>query len=326
MIVITGGAGFIGSALLWALNKQGREDIILVDEINHDEKEHNLAPLHYDERVGIVDFRRKLKAGEYDDTGIEAVFHLGACSNTTEQNWDYLLDNNVEYTKDVIRWCTDHNIRCIYASSAATYGAGEHGYSDDHELFNKLKPLNLYGQSKLEVDIWARDGGYLDTVVGLRYFNVFGPNESHKEDMRSVIAKKYPLLATQGVIELFKSEHPNYQDGQQQRDFLYVNDAVAMTLFFWEQSAIHGIFNIGTGQAHSWNEVAEAMFAATQKKPNVKYIAMPANVRNQYQYFTQADMKKMKTSGYRGKATPLEAAIRDYIQNYLAPHQHLGYN
>lgn len=323
MIVITGGAGFIGSALLWALNKKGREDILIVDELDHDEKEHNLAGLKYEELVGIKDFRKKLLAGEYDKAGIEVIFHLGACSSTTETDWDYLLDNNVEYTKVVIRWCADHNVRCIYASSAATYGAGEHGYSDDHKLFDQLKPLNLYGQSKLLVDIWARDGKYLDKVVSLRYFNVFGPNENHKGEMRSVIAKKYPLVAREGVIELFKSHNPDYADGEQRRDFLYIKDAVAMTLFFWENPHLHGIFNIGTGIACSWNEVAKAMFSAAKKKPNITYIEMPRNVRNQYQYFTQADISTLRAAGYKNKITPLNDAITDYITNYLGPHQHL---
>ncbi|MEX2055146.1 MAG: ADP-glyceromanno-heptose 6-epimerase [Candidatus Andersenbacteria bacterium] len=324
MIIITGAAGFIGSALLWALNERGETDILLVDELDHDDKERNLAPLKYEELVGIKEFREKLLAGDYNNRDVKAIFHLGACSDTTETNWAYLEDNNVEYSKDIIRWCTDRDIRCIYASSGATYGSGEQGYSDDHKLFNELKPLNLYGKSKLLVDIWALDGGYLDKAVGLRYFNVFGPNEWHKGHMQSVIAKRYPEVVNEGVMHLFKSYHPDYGDGEQQRDFVYVKDAVAATLFFYDNPKPAGVFNVGTGKASTWNEVAYALFAAADKTPRIEYIEMPKNIRDQYQYFTEADIKKLTSAGFTKKPYSLPDAVGEYVQDFLAPNKHLG--
>lgn len=325
MIIVTGGAGFIGSATVWALNERGRDDIVIVDDVDHDEKEHNVGHLRYDRMVGIADFRKGLMAGEWDQEHIEAIIHLGACSATTEQNWDYLLDINVEYTKDIIRWCADHRVRCVYASSAATYGNGEQGYSDDHSLFDKLTPLNLYGKSKLMVDIWARDGGYLDAAVGLRYFNVFGPNEWHKGNMRSVIATKFSDLAEKESISLFKSYDPAYADGEQKRDFVYVKDAVRATLFFLDTSDLTGIYNVGTGAARTWLDVARAMFVAVGKDERIDFIPMPDTLKNQYQYFTQASIQKLIEGGFdTSENYSLESAVKEYIQDHLEPHRHLG--
>ena len=324
MIIVTGGAGLIGSATIWALNERGETDIAIVDELDHDQKERNLGPLSYEKLVGIKEFREQLLAGDWDPQDVGAIIHLGACSDTTETDWEYLEDNNVEYSKDVIRWATDNNIRCIYASSAATYGDGEHGFDDDHDLFNKLEPLNLYGKSKLLVDVWAREGWYLEKAVGLRYFNVFGPNEWHKEGMRSVINKKYPEVAEQGEIKLFKSEHPDYADGEQDRDFIYVKDAVAATLHFLDAPKVNGVFNIGTGQAGTWNHIAQAMFAAVGRETNIAYIDLPEHLRGQYQYHTEADITKLKKSGFDQPFMSLEDAISDYIKNYLQPDLHLG--
>lgn len=325
MIIVTGGAGLIGSATVWALNQRGRNDIVIVDDIDHDEKEHNIGHLRYDQMVGIADFRNQLMTGEWDNQEVEAIIHLGACSATTETNWDYLLDNNVEYTKDIIRWCADHKAKCIYASSAATYGDGEQGYDDDHALFNNLVPFNLYGKSKLLVDIWARDGGYLDHAVGLRYFNVFGPNEWHKEGMKSVIATKYPDVAAGKPITLFKSYKEGYGDGEQKRDFIYVKDAVRATLFFLDNLQHSGVFNVGMGITKTWLDVARAMFAAAGKDEIIEFIAMPETLEGQYQYFTQANIKKLLTAGFDASENyTLESAINEYVQDYLAPHKHLG--
>ncbi len=322
--IVTGGAGFIGSALVWGLNERGETDIAIVDDLDNGEKEHNIGHLKYDQQIGIKEFQQKLKVGYFDRDEVKAVFHMGACSSTTEQNWDYLLDNNVEYSKDVIRWCYDQEIHCIYASSAATYGDGSLGYSDDEELFERLQPLNLYGKSKLLVDTWARDGGYLHKVVGLRYFNVFGPNENHKKEMRSVMNKKFVEAKEKGVINLFKSNHPDYKDGEQQRDFIYVKDALAATLFFLDHPDVAGIFNVGTGVAHSWNEVARAIFSALSMAAKIQYIDLPESLKNQYQNYTQADISKLRQVGYSAGFMTLEKSIDEYIRQYLLPHKHIG--
>ncbi len=325
MIIVTGGAGLIGSATVWALHERGRDDIVIVDDINHDEKEHNIGHLRYDQIVGIADFRSQLMTGTWDSAHIEAIIHLGACSSTTEKDWEYLLDNNVEYTKDIIRWCADHDVRCLYASSAATYGSGEHGYDDDHALFNQLAPLNPYGKSKLVVDVWARDGGYLNRAVGLRYFNVFGPNEWHKGPMKSVVATKYEELAADKPITLFKSYKEGYGDGEQKRDFVYVKDAVRATLFFIDTPKPSGVFNVGTGIAQTWLDVARSMFAACNKPEHIEFIDMPSGLQDQYQYFTQANIKKLVAAGFDASQNySLKDAITEYVQQYLAPHRHLG--
>ncbi|HSX25298.1 MAG TPA: ADP-glyceromanno-heptose 6-epimerase [Candidatus Andersenbacteria bacterium] len=324
MIIVTGGAGFIGSATVAALNERGRDDIIIVDDVDHDEKEHNISNLQYDQIIGITEFREQLLSGEFDHQDIEAIIHMGACSSTTETNWEYLMDNNVEYSKDIIRWCQSHNVRCIYASSAATYGNGEHGYNDDEKLFDQLEPLNLYGKSKLLVDIWSRDGGFLQQAVGLRFFNVFGPNEWHKESMMSVIAKKYPDMAAGKGITLFKSYEKKYKDGEQKRDFIYIQDAVRAVLFFLDNKSLAGIYNVGTGIARSWLDVAKAMFASSDIPEKIVFIEMPDDVKNQYQYFTQADMAKLENTGFDiSENYTLKDGIGEYIQDYLAPHRHI---
>src|SRR3990167_5659532 len=317
MIIVTGGAGFIGSAVVAALNEHGRDDIVIVDDVTHDEQEHNISHLQYDQMIGIADFREQLLAGEFDNQNVETIIHMGACSSTTETNWEYLEDNNVEYSKDIIRWCQSHNVRCIYASSAATYGSGEHGYSDDEKLFDQLVPLNLYGKSKLLVDIWARDGRFLDQAVGLRFFNVFGPNEWHKEAMMSVIAKKYPDVAVGKEMTLFKSYEGNYKDGEQKRDFIYIQDAVRAVLFFLDHPDIGGVYNVGTGTARSWLDVARAMFSAVGTAENIIFIDMPEHIKHKYQYFTQADTKKLVGAGFDTTENyVLEDAIREYVQEY----------
>lgn len=334
MIIVTGAAGFIGSAIVWALNERGKGDILVVDSIDptslelrgagHNEKEHNLAPLGYEQIISGDEFRQKLREGYYDSQNVEGIIHMGAISATTEQDWEKLEDNNIEFTQEVVRWSDDHDVRCVYASSGATYGDGGQGYDDDHELFDKLEPLNLYGKSKLLVDIWARDGGYLDKVAGLRYFNVFGPNEYHKEHMRSVVVKKYDQLKEEGIIELFKSNSPEYKDGQQMRDFLYVKDAVSATLFFFDHPKVNGVFNIGTGEARTWNDVAKAMFAAVDRETNIQYVDLPEEIKDQYQNYTQADITKLRGVGYKLKMTSVEDAVKEYLVNYLDSHKHLG--
>lgn len=327
MIVVTGGAGLIGSALIWGLNQRGRSDILVVDDIDHPEKAANLKPLKFEKLLGIHEFAdklTKLKASE-------AIFHMGAISLTFEKSWERLLEVNVGYTQDILRWAAQHGVRCVYASSAATYGNGSSGYSDMHGLFDKLQPLNLYGKSKLVVDIWARDEGYLEKAVGLRYFNVFGPNEYHKEMMRSVVTKKFDEMRQRRVIELFKSNDPQYADGEQQRDFVYVKDAAEATLFFLDKPNLGGVYNIGTGTAETWNTVAKAMFQAVHAPEDIRYIPLPETLAGQYQNFTEADISKLRAAGYDRQFMPVREAVTEYVQQYLTKkvedghdHRHLG--
>ncbi len=324
MIIVTGGAGFIGSAIIAALNTRGCDDILVVDNIDHEQKGRNLRSLRFRETIGVDEFRLRLRQGFYDQFDVSGVLHLGACSDTTEDNWDYLQDNNVNYSKELILWCFRNNVRCIYASSAATYGDGALGFSDDPELFDQFAPLNPYGKSKLLVDIWARDEGLLEVTAGVRYFNVFGPNEWHKGVMRSVVNKKFPEISEDLPFTLFKSYDPSYPDGGQERDFIYVKDAVDVSLWLLENTIANGVFNVGTGVARTWNDLARAMFVALKKPEQISYIDMPEKLRNQYQYHTQADMSKLRSVGYRRRFTSLEEAIEDYVQNYLLPNKHLG--
>ncbi|MDA8561480.1 ADP-glyceromanno-heptose 6-epimerase [Nitrospinae bacterium] len=319
MIVVTGGAGFIGSALVHGLNQKGIEDIWLVDDIDHPKKQKNLDTLTYARWVGKDDFLKEV-------TGLKtcsAILHMGACSSTTETNEVYLRKNNFEYTKSLAKYCLKKNVRFIYASSAATYGSGEKGYSDDELILETLTPLNLYGYSKQWFDLWAKGVGALKTIVGLKYFNVFGPNEYHKGDMQSMVRKGFLQGRDADSLNLFKSYKPEYADGGQERDFLYVRDAVAMTLFFLERKDIGGIFNVGSGKARNWNDLASAVFQALNKKLNIKYIEMPESIRNQYQYHTCAEMEKIRSAGYTESITSLEEGVSDYIKNYLIPDKHL---
>jgi ADP-L-glycero-D-manno-heptose 6-epimerase len=258
---------------------------------------------------------------------IEAVFHLGACSSTTQTDATYLIKNNYEYSKLLAQWATRQGlpgVRFIYASSAATYGDGSAGFSDDEEKIENLKPLNMYGYSKQLFDLWARRTGLLKKIVGLKYFNVFGPNEYHKADMRSFVLSAFEQITATGKVRLFKSYKSEYADGEQVRDFIYVKDAVDMTLFFLDNPKITGLFNIGAGIARSWNDLVKAVFAALGKKPDIEYIDMPESIRNQYQYYTCADITKLRNAGYKKQITTLEDAIKDYVQNYLQKETYLS--
>jgi len=247
----------------------------------------------------------------------KAVFHLGASTSTTETNASYLIKNNYEYTKLLAQWTASKNIRFIYASSAATYGDGLAGFSDNEDLIDTLQPLNMYGYSKQMFDLWALRTGLLKKMVGLKYFNVFGPNEYHKADMRSFVLKAFEQVQSAGKVGLFKSHNPQYADGEYVRDFIYIKDAVDMTLFFYDNPNTNGLFNIGTGKARSWNDLVKAVFNAAGRAVNIEYIEMPESIRSQYQYHTQADITKLRNAGYDKPVTPLEAAVKDYVQNYL---------
>jgi len=323
MIVVTGGAGFIGSAMITALNKRAISDILVVDELGSDEKWRNLQNLSFADYIEKDDFL-ELVIEDKLTACIEAIFHLGACTSTTETNASYLIKNNYEYSKLLAQWATKANIRFIYASSAATYGDGSAGFSDDEDKIDELRPLNIYGYSKHIFDLWARRTGLLKRIVGLKYFNVFGPNEYHKADMRSFVIKAFEQIQTTEKVRLFKSYKPEYADGEQLRDFIYVKDAVDMTLFFLDNPKKAGLFNIGTGKARTWNDLVKAVFAAIGKEPKIEYIEMPEAIRNQYQYFTQADMAKLRKAGYKKQTTSLENAIKNYVQSYLQKNVYLG--
>ncbi|MFH1716791.1 MAG: ADP-glyceromanno-heptose 6-epimerase [Planctomycetota bacterium] len=323
MIIVTGGAGFIGSALIAALNARQITDILVVDQLGTDQKWKNLQNLSFADYVEKEDLLEMVIEDRLDDD-VQTVFHIGACSDTTETDASFLIKTNYEYTKLLAQWATDADIRFIYASSAATYGDGSAGFSDDEGRIENLRPLNMYGYSKHLFDLWARRAGLLEKIVGLKYFNVFGPNEYHKGDMRSFIVKAFEQIKAGGTVRLFKSYMPEYADGEQVRDFIYVRDAVDMTLFFFDNPHLSGLFNIGTGEARTWNDLVIAVFVAMGHKPSIEYIDMPASIRDQYQYFTQADISKLRDAGYGRQTTSLEDAIRDYVQNYLQQGSYLA--
>ena len=283
MIVVTGAAGFIGSCVVAELNARGQEDLILVDENNDESKQFNIKNKKYSKYLDKKEFIESVRSHQFKES-VKVILHLGACSSTTLQDADYFEENNYLYTRDLCLWALEANTRFIYASSAATYGDGSIGYKDDDETTLQCKPLNLYGESKQKFDLWALNEKYLDNIVGLKYFNVFGPNEYHKGDMRSVVAKAYQGVVDEGLMRLFKSHHDDYKDGEQKRDFIYVKDAVRMTLFFMDHVDENGIFNVGTGQARTWNDLAYALFAAVGKEVNIEYMEMPDILKDKYQY------------------------------------------
>ncbi|MDE2924897.1 MAG: ADP-glyceromanno-heptose 6-epimerase [Acidobacteriota bacterium] len=315
--IVTGGAGFIGRNLVAALNARGHEDILIVDRLGSDQKWKNLLGLSFVDLVDLGEFRDFMADSTIDE--LETVFHLGACSSTTERDADYLLDNNYRYSQEVCQWCLSSDVRFVYASSAATYGDGSLGYSDDEARIPHYRPLNMYGYSKQLFDHWAAREGLFDRIVGLKYFNVFGPYEDHKGEMRSMVHKAYGQIVSTGRVRLFKSHRPGYGDGEQLRDFVYVKDAVDVTLFFDDHPQVSGLFNCGTGRARSWNDLMNALFAAMGRSPEIEYIDMPESLRNQYQYFTQADRAKLRSAGYDRPFTSLEEAVRDYVTTYLDP-------
>jgi ADP-L-glycero-D-manno-heptose 6-epimerase len=318
MILLTGGAGFIGSALASQLNALGHTDLVIVDKLEDSTKWKNLRGLKYLDYIHADE----LFNGDYDDLIAETdlIFHMGACSSTTEKNMDFLMKNNVAYTQALFRFAATKNIPFIYASSAATYGAGEFGYNDHHEGITKLMPLNPYGYSKQLVDEWVlKEEVKPDHWFGLKFFNVFGPNEYHKEDMRSLVHKSFEQIKATGKVKLFKSHRSDFLDGEQLRDFIYVKDVVKAIIELAEPdtSKFSGIFNLGTGTARTFLDLIKATFSAMGITPNIEFIDMPEALRGQYQYYTQAEMKKLKTVLPNFEFTKLEAGITDYVQNYL---------
>lgn len=315
--IVTGGAGFIGSNIIAALNERGEEDILVVDHLGQSEKWRNLVGLTFADYREKDDFRAAIQFDRLE--AVDVVFHMGACSSTTESNASYLVDNNYRYTRELCEWCLEHDVRFIYASSGATYGDGSMGYSDDDETTQKLRPLNMYGFSKHMFDLWALRRGLFDRIVGLKFFNVFGPREDHKGEMRSVANKSFRQIMETGEAKLFRSYRPDYKDGEQVRDFVYVKDAVQVALWFADNPDVSGLFNCGTGCARTWNDLVKAVFAALGQPPKIAYVDMPDFLRGQYQYHTVADIQKLRMAGYRGLFTELEEAVRDYVQTWLLP-------
>ncbi len=318
-ILVTGGAGFIGSALVWDLNRRGVSDIVITDVLGKDEKWKNLVPLQFADYLEATELLKRLDS--FSD--IKTIFHLGACSSTTETDASYLIDNNFEYTKTLAHFALAGDRRFVYASSAATYGDHATGI-DELAPLATLRPLNMYGYSKHLFDCYAKHSGMLPRITGLKYFNVFGPNEYHKGDMRSVVHKAFGQIQESGSVKLFKSYRSEYPDGGQCRDFLYVKDAVAATLFLAENVPGGGLFNIGSGEPNTWRTLAEAIFSALGKEPRIDYIEMPSYLQPKYQYFTRAKIDKLRKAGFLQATTALGSAVHDYVVNYLVPGCHLG--
>jgi ADP-L-glycero-D-manno-heptose 6-epimerase len=310
--IVTGGAGFIGANAVRALNERGERDILVVDRLGNGEKWKNLVGLEFADFMDKDDFRFAVRHDGLQR--VDTVIHLGACSSTTEPRADYLMDNNYRYTRELCEWCLENGARFVYASSAATYGDGARGFSDDVEELDALRPLNMYGLSKHLFDLWAHRQGLLDRVVGLKFFNVYGPGEAHKGDMRSVVHKAWGQIRETGTVKLFRSYRPDFADGEQRRDFLYVRDAVGALLYFADETGVGGLYNCGTGQSRSWNDLARAVFAAMGREPRIEYVDMPETIRDKYQYDTQADIARLRQAGYADEFTPLEDGIAEYVR------------
>ncbi len=315
MYIVTGGAGFIGSAMIWQLNNQGITDILVVDNLSTSEKWKNLVNRKYESYMHRDDFLQAVQNDAFDK--VEAIIHMGACSATTERDADFLMRNNLEYTKAMYLYAAKKNARFINASSASTYGDGSLGFDDDVALIETLRPLNMYGYSKQLFDLWALRHGHVNNLVSLKFFNVYGPNEQHKDDMRSVVNKAFHQILSVGKMSLFKSSDPAYADGGQMRDFVYIKDCVAIMWWLLQNPQVNGIFNIGTGTARTWVDLVTAVYSAMNKTPNIDFVPMPEHLIGKYQNFTQANMQKLRAAGYTAPMTSLEVGVADYVQNYL---------
>ena len=323
-ILVTGGAGFIGSALVWALNRMGIDAILLSDRLDKTEKFKNLTPLQFEDYVEADDLLRMVERNASELNEIRMVFHLGACSSTTERDGRFLIQNNYAYSKALAHWAVGRKLRFVYASSAATYGDGSRGMDDRDENLARLRPLNMYAYSKQLFDCYLQRRSWLNRVLGLKYFNVFGPNESHKGEMRSLVHKAFYQIQEEGCVHLFKSYHPDYADGQQERDFLYVKDAVAITLHLAQQPRAVGLFNVGSGRASTWLDLVRPLFAAMGRPFKVNFIEMPEALREKYQYSTCATIDKLRSLGYETPIRELADSVTDYVSHYLIPGHHLG--
>lgn len=319
MIVVTGGGGMIGSMIAWHLNSVlGRDDIVIVDRFTHAEQWQNLCHRRY---ANYLD-KDQLLPWLQTASKVDAVIHMGAISATTERDFNKLVQDNIRYSQELWAWCAERSVPFLYASSAATYGGGEHGYSDDESQIDKLRPLNAYGYSKQFFDQWAlrQVREKLPTPpqwCGFKFFNVYGPNEYHKERMASVAFHSFNQFREHGTVKLFKSHLPEYKDGMQLRDFIYVKDAAAAVAYFLENTEKSGIYNIGTGQARAFKDLATAVMVSMGRDPSITYIDMPQDLHGKYQYFTEASMSKLRAAGYTRPFHTLEDGVKDYVQNYL---------
>lgn len=334
MIAVTGGAGFIGSAVVHGLNQLGEDNIIIVDNLGTSDKWKNLVDLKFKDYFNKNEFITMLENGKFGmcDDSLKSIFHFGACSTTTKTDNEYLIENNYKYTirlSKALPYRYSKNCRFIYASSAATYGNGEHSYDDDESTLHKLKPLNMYAYSKHLYDLYALREKWLNKSVGLKFFNVFGANEYHKDSMRSLICKQFDDIKKYHQIKLFKAYKEGYDHGDQERDFVYIKDVVKVILFIHQHPEINGIFNVGTGVPRSWNDLAKAAFKSLKtdkyfKQSEILYEDMPDMMKNKYQYYTCANINKLRSVGYKERFMTLEESINDYIQNYLLTNSYLG--
>lgn len=322
-IVVTGGCGFIGSGLVWGLNRLGLDRILVVDRMDCSCKWRNLTPLSFEDYLDADEFLQRAETCASAFGTVAAVLHLGACSSTAETDTAFLTRNNYQYSQRVAAWSGAVNARFVYASSAATYGAIEGPVSESIPL-RQLRPLNAYAFSKHIFDLWAERTGLLARAVGLKYFNVFGPNEEHKGDMRSVVHKAFGQIRECGCVKLFKSRRAEYRDGEQLRDFLYVKDAVRMTLHLAANPAATGLFNLGSGQASTWLDLVSPVFEASGVPQHIEFVEMPENLQPKYQYHTCAVIDRLRSAGYHDSMTPLRDAVIEYVRDYLIPDRRLG--
>jgi ADP-L-glycero-D-manno-heptose 6-epimerase len=315
VIVVTGAAGFIGSYLAGYLNQLGFTQLILVDDFSNEQKSANLAGKKFLHKIHREQFFEWAK--EHPGS-ITSIFHLGARTDTTEMDYEVHKKWNLDYSKSVWNYCTEHNIPLVYASSAATYGNGELGYKDDHDVVSKLHPLNPYGVSKNEFDIWALEQKNAPPFwAGLKFFNVYGPNEYHKGRMASVIFHAFNQIKEKGSVKLFRSHNPNYKDGEQIRDFIYVKDVVNICVWLMEHKPANGLYNTGTGKARTFKDLVKAIFTTLHLPENIQYIDTPIDIRDKYQYFTEADMHKLRDAGYNKVFYSLEDGVKEYVSEYL---------
>ncbi|MDR1686352.1 MAG: ADP-glyceromanno-heptose 6-epimerase [Desulfovibrio sp.] len=320
MYIVTGGAGFIGSALLWKLNSQGVDDILVVDNLACSEKWKNLVKRRFRDYIHRDVFREHVESGRPASVlgaRPEALVHLGACSGTTERDADFLMRNNTAYSKLLCRYALDRGIRFIQAGSAASYGDGSAGFDDDPQKLDDLRPLNMYGYSKHLFDLWARREGALRDIAVLKFFNVYGPNEQHKGDMRSMVNKAFHQVKESGRVRLFRPASSDGPENVRKRDFVYVKDCVEILYRLLLRTDVNGIFNVGTGRARTWNELIGAVFKAMRRPENIEYVDMPPELRGKYQDFTEADIGRLRAAGLPVPSDDLESCVRDYIRNYL---------